>query len=362
MVITRKIAKEIVRETSNRLDRNINIMDTEGIIISSIDKKRLGSIHQGALEVLRTNQTLVIHSNEEWEGTQPGINLPIVFMEETIGVIGITGDPKEVGNIGELVKMTTELMIRQDYLDLQTEWKQHARDTLIDQLLKQAPSQSIIDQNQKLLGLKLDPPFTSLTVQMEERDISNRQIIEMVEKNINLNRSIIGFTNLNRLLITVNSEAGNNIDDEIEVIVNLFRENSITFRIGISLPFHTLADFNQAYKECEIALDIGNPNHQVIPFSKIEAKSIFYQVDQDIGERFSNRVLGNLDERQIDTLETFFRNDLNIQKTSDKNYMHRNSLIYRLNKIIEDTGYNPKVFEEALVLQVAIWIYRRSNR
>lgn len=361
-MFTSKIAKEIVNETSLRLHRNVNIMNTDGIIIATMDKSRLGSIHQGAIEVLATQKTLVIHENQKWEGAQPGINLPIVFMNKIIGVIGITGDPIELGNIGELVKMTTELMIRQNYMDSQLEWKQRTKETIIDQLLKKEPSMPILEQQLSLLDLKLSSPFTSIVIQMTECAIPNRQLIEIVEEKIGKKNAIVGFININRLFILLIGISENEVREKINLVFELFKELDVVFRMSYSLPFDKVSQSHQAFDECEISLDITEPEKELASFAEIEAKSLLYKVDETVAERFSKRVLKKTDANQVKTLEAFFKNSLNIQKTADELYLHRNTLIYRLNKIIEETGYDPKNFKEASILQVAVWIFRKREK
>lgn len=361
-MFTSKIANEIVKETSLRLSRNVNIMNTDGIIIATMDQTRIGTVHKGAVEVLSTQKTLIIQQDQKWEGAQPGINLPVIFMNQIIGVIGITGNPKELGNIGELVKMTAELMIRQEFMDSQLEWKQRTKETIIDQLLKKEPSLSILNQHLGLLSLKLSPPFTSIVIQMTERSIPNRQLIEMIEEKIGKNNGIVGFITVNRLFIMLTGILESEINQKINSIYELFKELNTKFRMSYSLSFDRLSQSSQAYNECEISLDISEPETELASFEQIEAKSLLYKVDQTVAERFSKRVLKKLDVNQVKTLEAFFYNSLNIQRTADDLYLHRNTLIYRINKIIEETGYNPKNFNEASILQVAVWIYRKTEK
>ena len=90
--------------------------------------------------------------------------------------------------------------------------------------------------------------------------------------------------------------------------------------------------------------------------------SLIYRVDKKVTERFSQRVLKNFDSNKARTLECFFANNLNIQQTANDLFLHRNTLIYRLNKIIDETGYDPKKFKDALILQVALWIFQKSEK
>jgi len=363
-MLTEKIANEIVRETSLRLHRNVNIMNMNGKIIATLDKSRIGSIHKGSIEVLTTGKTLFIHENDNqtWEGAQPGVNLPIVFMDDIIGVIGVTGNPHEMGDIGELVKMTTELMIKQEFMDSQMEWKQRTKEMIIDQLLKDDPSPITLEQSLSLLGLTLSPPYSAIIVEISKRSVPNRELIQKVEETIGNKNGIVSFINVNRLFIAIYDIDVNEIDHKIKDVYHLLKKLKIIFRMSYSLPFNKLNKFNQSFKDCEITLEISEVEKDFASFAQIEAKSLIYQVDKTVTERFSQRVLKNFDSNKARTLESFFANNLNIQQTANDLYLHRNTLIYRLNKIIDDTGYDPKKFKDALILQVALWIFQKSER
>lgn len=358
-IFTKKIANEIVRETSLRLQRNINIMNTEGIIISALDKSRIGAIHEGALKVLSSKKALAIHAGEELKGAQPGINLPIVFLDQIIGVIGITGNPAELEDIGELVKMTTELMVKQEFMESQLEWKQRTKEMIVDQLLKSSPSFTDVQENVGLLGFSFTPPFTSIIVQISERSTANRIIIQQIEDTIGQNKALVSFINVNRMFIGLNGIGEKDTSQAIRKLYRVLKNLNIRFRIAYSLPFLHLYQFYQSYKDCEITLAISGKEKDCASFSDIEVKSLFYQVDSTVTERFAQRILKHFDHSKAETLAAFFANNLNIQQTADALYLHRNTLIYRLKKIMDDTGRDPKNFEDALILQVALWIFQK---
>ena len=362
-ILTEKLAKEIVEETSIRLQRNVNIMDTNGIIIASFNKQRIGSIHQGAIEVITTGKSLVIEeqSNDVWEGAQSGVNLPIVFMEKIIGVIGVTGNPDNIKDIGELVKMTTELMVKQEFIDSQQEWKQRTKEMLVDQLLKTNSSVSAIERNLGLLDINFSPPYTSVIIQILNSEIPNRLLIERLEKTEGLHNGVISFININRLFIALNGIAEQSIKNKIQEIYVLLKKMGITFRLAYSLTFDNIKRFNHSYNECEIALQLSEDTEVLISFEQIEIMSLILQNETSITNHFMKRILKNIDETKIKTLKAFFKNNLIIQKTSDELYIHRNTLIYRLNKVIEYTGYNPREFKDALILQVALWIHQKGD-
>ena len=115
-MLDKKIAQKIADEVMNTLGYNINVMNKNAIIIGSGSPDRLGTFHETAMFAIQNGITCEVTEAEskKLRGVKPGINLPIVDkVGEVIGVVGITGDPDEVRNIGKLVKMTAELIIEQ---------------------------------------------------------------------------------------------------------------------------------------------------------------------------------------------------------------------------------------------------------
>ena len=364
IMLTTKIAQEIVRETSLRLQRNINIMDVNGIIIATKDPSRIGLIHEGAIEVLQSGNTLIIDAEDDknWEVAQPGVNLPIVFQDETIGVIGITGDPEDIKDVGELVKMTTELMIKQEFIASQQEWRQQTKDMIVGELLKTDPSYGQIQRGLGLLKFDLHPPFLTIIMDITERSISNQALIQKLEDSIDTVNGIISFINVHRILITLCGFDENEVNQRVDRIYKAIKKTDIVFKMAYSLPFHKLEKFNQSYTDCDLTLQISRDNQELVSFTNIEVKSLIYQLDETLSKRFSGRIFkeGNNAVRSK-TLKAFFANGLNIQKAADALYLHRNTLIYRLNKVTKDTGYDPRKFDDALNLQVALWIEEKEE-
>lgn len=363
-MLTKEIASIIVNETSLRLNRNINIMNEKGVIIASGDTKRIGDIHEGALTVLKTGQTLSISAEQadKLKGSQPGINLPIVFQESIVGVIGITGHPSEIQILGGLVKMATELMINQNYLSTQMEWQQRTKELIIEELLKATPSYDQIKRRLGLLEQRLNPPFISCVMQMNERKISNNILIKNLELIMGEQQGIISFININRIFIALSECTFPGTEKVFDKMAAELKRHKISFRLSFSTPFNSLDKFYQSYIDCDLALDITDNTIDIVPFSKVESKALIYKTDLAEAAKFSNRIMNKTLEKYSDTLGAFFENNLNIQSTAQALFIHRNTLIYRLNKIEKETGYDPKVFMDALTLQLAIWAAKKVER
>jgi len=137
MRITHKLAQNIVDKTMNILGKNINIMDENGVIIGSGDKSRLNQFHEGAAQVIKEGKKLEIYSKDinHLVGAKPGINLPIEYNNKIIGVVGITGEPNEVTPFGEVIKMTVEMMLQQEFLLKELQLEQQARENFIQDMI-----------------------------------------------------------------------------------------------------------------------------------------------------------------------------------------------------------------------------------
>lgn len=102
MFISEAAALSIVREMKEITGHDINIMDGTGTIFASTDPGRVGQRHEGACQILSQKlPRLTVQEDRRPGGIRPGVNLPIQLDGETVGVIGITGNPEEVDSLGE---------------------------------------------------------------------------------------------------------------------------------------------------------------------------------------------------------------------------------------------------------------------
>ena len=129
--LTEVYAKQIVEKVMNVIPYNINMMNNEGIIISSGDENRIGYLHEGALKAILNNKIVTIY--EEKGGSRPGVNMPIVFQNSVIGVIGISGSPNKVMPFASLVKITAELLLEQEYVFNQKRVKEKIKEEFLYQ-------------------------------------------------------------------------------------------------------------------------------------------------------------------------------------------------------------------------------------
>ena len=113
--ISKETANKIVNTLKDAIQHDITFMDTQGCIIACTDPARVGKIHGAAQEMLKNHQrTLVVLSDEFYEGTRSGINMSLNFHDKVVGIVGITGCPDAVEPYGEVIRRMTELMLLED--------------------------------------------------------------------------------------------------------------------------------------------------------------------------------------------------------------------------------------------------------
>ena len=144
----------------------------------------------------------------------------------------------------------------------------------------------------------------------------------------------------------------------------LHEELGIKSVIGISTTANHLRELADRYKEAQVAIDVGRvfeADKSIINYENLGLGRIIYQLPTTLCEMFLNEVfkknpIETLDEDTLETINRFFENNLNVSETSRKLYVHRNTLVYRLEKIKKLTGLDLREFDHAIVFKVAMMV------
>ncbi len=148
-------------------------------------------------------------------------------------------------------------------------------------------------------------------------------------------------------------------------VENALREElGIRCVIGVSTNARHLRELADRYKEAQVAIDVGRifeSEKTIIHYENLGLGRIIYQLPTTLCEMFLNEVfkknpIETLDEDTLETINRFFENNLNVSETSRKLYVHRNTLVYRLEKIKKITGLDLREFDHAIVFKVAMMV------
>jgi len=205
-----------------------------------------------------------------------------------------------------------------------------------------------------------------LVRQMENPDVAAVEVIQHLfpdkQKDfvLNINESSI---------VLVKALPGPNCPEEVHKVAHdieaaLKDELGIKCVIGISTNARHLRELADKYKEAQIAIDVGRvfeSEKTIINYENLGLSRIIYQLPTTLCEMFLNEVfkknsIETLDEDTLETINRFFENNLNVSETSRKLYVHRNTLVYRLEKIKKLTGLDLREFDHAIVFKVAMMV------
>src|SRR5699024_1534740 len=116
MEIESNLAQRIVNNMKEIIKQEINFISTGAKIIASTDEKRIGETHEAAIKVLKTKETFIVDYDGQFKMARKGINIPVYMDTEIVGVIGITGNREEVEQYAKIIKMMTEILIKENWV------------------------------------------------------------------------------------------------------------------------------------------------------------------------------------------------------------------------------------------------------
>jgi len=147
MIISKDLAQKIVDQLMDIVQRNVNIMDCNGIILASGQPNRVNTFHQGGKLAVIKQTVVEIHPEkvQDYTGALPGVMWPINLKEKTIGVVGVTGEPHEVRNTAKLVKTVTELVLEREMFLADYRSENRAKAQLMNLLFSDNPDMVMDD-------------------------------------------------------------------------------------------------------------------------------------------------------------------------------------------------------------------------
>lgn len=159
--------------------------------------------------------------------------------------------------------------------------------------------------------------------------------------------------------------AGRAEKDALSAMDTMLSELMIKTRVGYSTPKETLAELTDAKREAALALRIAGifqEQREVVAYSKLGIARLIYELPKNMCEMFLQEVFGeklpdqDIDEEMQVTIRLFFENNLNISETARQLYLHRNTLVYRLERFEKLVGLDIRRFDDAMTFQIAMMV------
>ena len=134
--------------------------------------------------------------------------------------------------------------------------------------------------------------------------------------------------------------------------------------VGIGTPVTGIKDLARSFKEAQIAIEVGkvfDTDKTIVSYDNLGIARLIYHLPTTLCETFLKEVfkkgsIESLDHETLFTIQRFFENNLNVSETSRKLFVHRNTLVYRLDKIKKLTGLDLREFDHAIIFKIALMV------
>lgn len=384
MKLKKFLADKIVNRTMEVIQLNVNVMDKEGIIISSSDANRINTFHEAARQVIASGEEIVLSAQEskKWTGTKPGINMPIFFEKEIVGVIGISGSPREVIPFGKAVRMMTELMLQQAYLTEQMVMEERSLSFLVQDIISGTldPSPDVVQSRGELLGLDLSGPRSIVIVQLPqsgewmENPYRRQWQSKMAACFHNPKQVCLSAVSHNRWIIVTDLRHCRNSHQATQYLIEsaLKLKNLLVpafcHNLFITMGNHYdhIRELEYSFKEAQQTLRVLErfpDKGPICHFNDATLELMLIETPARSRQLAIQRILGNVVHHPelLDTLYALFASDLNLTIASQRLNIHRNTLLYRLERIESIIGKNPRCFADAFRIQLALEMHRLQS-
>ena len=273
------------------------------------------------------------------------------------------------GGVGEDVYMVGKMVAFQIQNLLVAYKERFDKDNFIKNLLLDNLLLVDIYGRAKKLHIQTDEKRVVLIIETEDTRESN--VLETMRTYFGANsKDFVTAVDENNVIVVKDlpgSDSAREIDRTADSIAAfLGKENFRNARIAYGTVVNELKEVSRSYKEAKMALDVGKiffGERNVIAYSELGIGRLIYQLPIPLCKMFIKEIFGgkspdDFDEETLTTINKFFENSLNVSETSRQLFIHRNTLVYRLDKLQKSTGLELRVFEDAITFKIALMVVK----
>lgn len=341
--INSELAQQIVDSVKSVVSFDINFIDRKGIITASTNAERIGNFHESGYKTAESGVMGVVSTDDEYRGTKKGINYPIIYDGNVMGVIGITGEPTEVERYGFLITKISEVFIRENFQKVNSLDERRRTERLVFALIYNYADD--IEPLAHELGFDLTGEYAVMLIKTD-RAAQVQKHLELVSEN--RKKLIYGYIFPDKIAVVVP-----NIYEKI-VIRTIEKLNADKLNCGIGTK-EKVDGLSESYRYAQLAL--GNAvknNERITAFDDMTINIITESIDAKTKKKFSERMLKGLTDEDIKLLAVYYDNSMSLKQTADELHIHKNTLQYRLEQIYRKTGFNPREFKDAVLYYMSI--------
>ena len=362
--MSNSVFQSVIVQLRDISDRVFGVIDTEGCVISSTDMSLLGERWpDAALKVGNASESIVTFAQKSFKAIMGNSN----YFEYAVFC---SGDDETARSFCQMAFIALN--------DAKTFYEEkHDRGTLVKNIIMDNILPGDIYIRAKELHFATDAPRAVFLIrQVGHSDVATVDVLtgmfpdKMQDFVLSVNETDVAI--IKQISGTVTAEDLEKIAVSVEdTLKNELRIKTI---IGIGTVAEHLRELADSYKEAQTAIEVGkvfDTEKSVMHYENLGIGRLIYQLPTTLCEIFLREVfkknsLDSLDQETLFTINKFFENSLNVSETSRKLFVHRNTLVYRLEKIRKLTGLDLRQFDHAIVFRVALMVRQylasRENR
>ena len=352
--MSNRLFQGIIHQMGDAANRTIGVIDDTGVIIACSELVKIGEARHGIHDELAYTSDAVTVEGYTYR--------PIGTAAKWEYIVFVEGEDDTAERLADILSISLSTI--KNLYDEKYDKNSFIKNIILDNIL---PSDIYIKGKElrfnteevrvvfliKFLSRTAVLPFNM--VQQIFPDKNKDYVISISEQDIVVVKEIKGGTDIREI-----EKLARSIAD------TLGTEFYAKVAIGIGTAVDNIKDLARSYKEAQTAIEVGkvfDTEKTVISYENLGIGRLIYQLPTTLCEMFLQEVfkygsLESLDHETLMTIQCFFENNLNVSETSRKLFVHRNTLVYRLEKIRKLTGLDLREFDNAITLKVALMVKR----
>ncbi len=350
--MSNRLFQSVIHQMKEAIDRALGIIDENGTVIACSELVRMGEDKKDIIEGIAYSMETYTYEGYTYRPIGTHAKLDYVIMVE--------GDDKTAYEIASVLSVSLNNI--KTLYDEKYDKSSFIKNIILDNIL---PSDIYIKA--KELRFNSEVPRVVFFVRFQDSgDVMPYDIMQNMfpEKN----KDYVISVGENDIVLV--KEVKPTCDSrELEKVANTIVDTTGTeffqkVTVGIGTVAENIKDLARSFKEAQVAIEVGkvfDTEKNIINYENLGIGRLVYQLPTTLCEMFLQEVfkkgsLESLDQETLMTIQAFFENNLNVSETSRKLFVHRNTLVYRLEKIRKLTGLDLREFEHAITFKVALMV------
>ena len=377
-MISKYLAAKFLGPLTEKLSYNINIINEKGIIVASSDKNRIDTFHEAAYLLIKDKQDIakIYSKDQSLLGVKPGVNLPIHYNKDVIGVVGVTGDPDEVLAVAYAIKTSLETMIEYEYYKDSIFLRQSKKNTFINLLLyeKADETKTLMDMAKRLSYSS--SLYRAPIIIAAKGGITSEDFLILMKKSkrhssqdissITIDRNILVFKTIKVRNSDMFGDYRRQVEAYIEELITILKAAcaSVSCMSYVGNFEKNLEQYHRTYEQANWCLEnVPCPDGGVAFFmDHVETYLLSRIPSIELVNIFacSQKLLvkSDKDSNLLSTIKVVYDSGMNLQKAAAVLGVHRNTIYQRVKRLEDMLGLNPIENEAAIKF---LYYLTRSN-